>query len=384
MSITLYGGRVLTAAGLMEHTTLVISQGRIAYLGPAESAPPTEQRMDVRGRIVAPGLVDIHVHGGFGITFGNDATLADDLRQYARQITTYGVTGFLCTLAAPDTATLLRLLDRYAELLTTWDAPGARPLGLHLEGPYLSREKKGAFNVAWLHDPTVAEVQQLLDHGRGWIRQITLAPELPHARQVAALLRRSGVVVALGHTNCAYEEAAAALRGDFTHVTHTFNAQRGFHHREPGVFGAVLTSEHATAELIADTIHVHPAAMQLLVRSLGWERIVLITDAMAAAGLGDGTYELVGHQVTVHSGVAREKDGTLAGSAVTLDACVRNMRQYVGVSPGDALRMASLNPARAMGLAGEVGVLAVGRRADVIVLNDALEVETTFAAGQRA
>ncbi|RLC85246.1 MAG: N-acetylglucosamine-6-phosphate deacetylase, partial [Chloroflexi bacterium] len=256
------------------------------------------------------------------------------------------------------------------------------PLGLHLEGPYLSLEKKGAFNPAWLHPPTIEEVRSFLEAGQGWIRQVTLAPELPNAQAVAALFRQQGVVVALGHTNSDYELASAALRGNFTHVTHTFNAQRGFQHREPGALGAVLASDQVTAELIADTIHVHPAAMQVLLRCLGTDRVVLITDAMAAAGLGDGTYSLVGHHVTVKDGVAREADGTIAGSSVTLDTCVRNMNQKVGASLPDAVKMASLNPARAMGLADRYGQLAVGQDANLIVIDESVNIHLTMVQGR--
>lgn len=274
------------------------------------------------------------------------------------------------------------MITSYVKLLERGGLPGAVPLRLHLEGPYLSLEKKGAFNPAWLHPPTAAEAQSLLDAGQGWIRQVTIAPELPNAQAVAALFRQQGVVVALGHTNSDYELASAALRGNFTHVTHTFNAQRGFQHREPGALGAVLASEHVTAELIADTIHVHPAAMRVLLRCLGTDRVVLITDAMAAAGLGDGTYSLVGHTVTVKDGVAREVDGTIAGSSVTLDTCVRNMNQKVGASLPDAVKMASLNPARAMGLAERYGRLAVGWDANLIVIDEGVNVHLTMVQGR--
>ncbi len=195
------------------------------------------------------------------------------------------------------------------QILDRGSFPGAQPLGLHLEGPYLNPEQKGTFHPAWLRSPVIEEVRALLVDGRGWIRQMTLAPELPHATEVAALLRDASVTAALGHSNTDYTTASQALAGPFTHVTHTFNAQRGFHHREPGVLGAVLASDAVTAELIADTVHVHPGAMKVLLRCLGTERVVLVTDAMAAAGLGDGKYELLGHAVFVKNGAARQANG---------------------------------------------------------------------------
>jgi N-acetylglucosamine-6-phosphate deacetylase len=251
-----------------------------------------------------------------------------------------------------------------------------------LEGPYLNPEKKGTFKVAWLRQPLQAEVARLLEAGRGWVRQMTLAPELPDAHSIAAQLHEAGVVAALGHSNTDYATASEALASDFVHVTHTFNAQRGFHHREPGVLGAVLSSERVTAELIADTVHVHPGAMKVLVRCLGTERVVLITDAMAAAGLGDGTYSLVGHKVFVKEGRATEADGTIAGSTATLDACVRNMAQHVGVPAPQAIRMATYNPAMALGLQDQYGVLGSDCVADLVVLNEQLSVELTIVQGK--
>ncbi len=332
--------------------------------------------------MVAPGFIDIHTHGGDGVTFGQGDDLQGDLRTYTGWVASTGVTGFLCSVAAPDPAALQALVRSYVELFEQATFTGARPLGLHLEGPYLNPEKKGAFNEAWLRRPLIDEVRELLEAGQGWIRQMTLAPELPQATEVAGLLRSAGVVAALGHSNADYATAAAALAHDFTHVTHTFNAQRGFHHREPGVLGAVLSSDRVTAELIADTVHVHPGAMKVMVRCLGSDRVVLITDAMAAAGLGDGEYELVGEQVFVRDGVARQAGGTIAGSTATLNRCVRNMVEAVGVPLPDAVKMATLNPARVLHMDNHQGVLAPGREATLTVLDPDFNVMMTMVRGQ--
>jgi len=384
MTTTLNNARIFTPTEIIEQGTVVISDdGRIAYVGPMEEGLRASGLLyDIRGRIVAPGFVDIHVHGGHGITFGNLERLAQELRAYSLWIAGHGVTGFLCTLSSPDQESLLRMVAGYADLLTAGGMPGAVPLGLHLEGPYLSKEKPGAFNPMWLRDPSPEEATALLDAGGGWIRQMTLAPELPHAREVAALLRRAGVVASLGHTNTDYDTASSALQSDFTHVTHTCNAMRGFHHREPGALGAILASDAVTAELIADTIHVHPGAMKVLVRCLGSDRVVLITDAMAGAGLGDGQYGLVGHSVTVKDGRATLPDGTLAGSTAILDDCVRNMHQKVGVPLAEAVKMASLNPARAMGLDASVGSIAVGQEANLVVMDEKVNVHATLVKGR--
>jgi len=382
--ITLKNARIFTPTEVIERGTVVnCDDGRIAYVGPMKEGPRASGPLyDIHGRIVAPGFVDIHVHGGNGITFGNLDRLAEDLRAYSRWVASRGVTGFLCTVAAPDEKSLLQMVSEYAKTLDAGGMPGAAPLGLHLEGPYLSKAKPGAFNPAWLRDPSLEEAKALLEAGRGWIRQMTLAPELLRAEEVAALLRRAGVVAASGHTNAGYHAASAALQSDFSHVTHTCNAMRGLHHREPGALGAILASDGITAELIADGVHVHPGTMKVLVRCLGTDRVVLITDAMAGAGLGDGQYDLVGHAVTVKDGCATLPDGTIAGSTATLDDCVRNMHQKVGVPLVEAVKMASLNPARAMGLAASVGSIAVGREANLVVMNENVNVHATLVKGR--
>jgi N-acetylglucosamine-6-phosphate deacetylase len=374
---------VLTPTEVVEQGAVIVGDdGRIAYVGTAAEAPAVEgEALDLDGRRLLPGLIDIHVHGGNGVTFGIPGQVGQDLRLYSEWVAGTGVTGFLCSLDAPDAPTLVRVVE---EAVAGLDAglPGAEGLGIHLEGPFLNPAKKGAFNPAWLRQPTLAEAEGLLQAGRGWIRQMTMAPELPEAQQVAARMRAAGVVVALGHSDSDFEAASAALRGDFTHVTHTFNAQRGFTQRQPGVFGAVLASDKVTAELIADTIHVHPGAMKILLRCLGTDRVVLITDAMTAAGLSDGRYDLVGNTVVVKDGRATLLDGTIAGSTATLSECVRNVNLRVGVPLPEAVKMASLNPARAMGLSGRLGSLAVGKDASLTVVDEDMTVWLSMVKGK--
>ncbi len=383
MPYVLENAHLVTPTEEIENGAVIISEaGKIAYVGAMAERPAIDgDTIDLQGRILAPGLIDIHVHGGKGITFGNLDHLAEEIRFYSEWVTRSGVTGFLCSVAAPDLSTLLRVVEAYAKVFER-GLPGAEGLGLHLEGPYLNPERKGAFNPAWLHAPTPQEAEILLQAGRGWIRQVTLAPELPGALETAACFREAGVVVALGHSNADFQTAFQALQGDFSHVTHTYNAQRGFQHREPGVVGAVLTSDQATAELIADLVHVHPGAMRLLVRCLGRDRVVLVTDAMAAAGLADGEYELVGNPVSVKNGIATLADGTIAGSTALLNECVRNMYLESGVPLREAIQMASLNPARAMGFNDRLGSLQVGKDASLVVVDDHLQVYLTVVKGK--
>lgn len=385
MATSLFYSNVLTPTESIPSGALVIADdGKIAYAGPMEDAPQTDgQRLDLRGMFVAPGFIDIHVHGGNGITFGESGTAEEELHGYSEWVAGNGVTGFLASLAAPDAKSLVNLVRRYVRVLQK-GLPGAECLGIHLEGPFLSKEKKGAFDPRWLRTPSLEEAEAVLKAGQGWIRQITIAPELPGAGPVASRFRREGVVVAFGHTNSDYATASAALQGDWTHVTHTYNAQSGFRQREPGAFGAILGSDQVTAELIADGIHSHPAATKILVRCLGTDRVALITDAMAGAGLKDGTYQLIGQPVTVKEGKATLANGTIAGSTARLNECVRNIREWAGVSWGEAAKMASLVPARAMGLAARYGSIRAGKEASLTAFDAQGRVRMTLVRGKLA
>jgi N-acetylglucosamine-6-phosphate deacetylase len=359
------------------------TKGRIIYAGSEkEGAHLTGNRIDLKGMTAAPGLIDIHVHGGYGTAFGF-GNLSEELNNYSNWVTHFGVTGFVLSITGPDPDFILQAIRAYIPLFEK-DFVGAQPLGLHLEGPFINPQKHGAFNPAWIHLPSLKEMSAYLDAGKGWIRQVSLAPEMEGADQVADLLKNSRVCVALAHSNADFETASRALHGKYTHVTHTFNAQSPLHHRKPGVVGAVLSSEGVSAELIADGVHVHPAAMQILTRCLGTERIVLISDAMPGAGLPDGTHILLGQQVAVQNGKALLPNGTLAGSTATLDACVRNMVKLAGVPFANAVRMASYNPAGVIGVNDHIGSLVPGKKANIAVFDKNLNIKMTFINGNLA
>lgn len=381
MSITFHSGKVMTPARVYEDGALVLSdRGIVEYIGRSDERPDVQgARIDLNGKIICPGFIDIHQHGGFGVSF--ERMDPGGLRAHSKWLAEHGVVGYLRSIAAPDDKALIEMIESHAEDMEDV-FPGAKPLGLHLEGPYLSLEKKGAFSPSFLRTPDLHEAQAFYRAGGGWIKQITIAPELPEADAVAGYFAGQGVVVALGHSNLDFEGAASALRSNFTHVTHAFNAMSSFSHRAPGVTGAVLVSEGATAELIADGIHVHPVAMKLLARCLGVERVVLISDAISAAGLSDGQYELVGQNVTVKGNEARLADGTLAGSMAVLDECVRNMNRLAGIPLDQAVRMASQNPANIIEGGPGWGEIRTGITANLVVIDEQVNVYLTVVDGQ--
>ena len=381
MSIILEPTTIISPFKVIENGTIIINEdGKIVYCGSRETAPKVEgKRLNLKGKIVAPGFIDIHVHGGYGVTFGI-GDLAKELEKYSQWVVSGGVTGFLLSITGPDAESIYQLIQDYAKIFEK-GVSGATALGLHLEGPFLNPEKKGAFNPKWLRKPDPAEAKKYLELGKGWIKQITLAPELPNAKEVAAIMHKAGVTVALGHSNTDYETASEALKGDFTHITHSFNAQSGFNHRAPGVFGAVMASDLPTGEMISDGIHIHPGAMKVLLRCLGKDRISIITDAIPGAGLPDGEYNLIGQHVTVKAGKATLDDGTIAGSTVQMNQCVRNVNQLVGATLQNAIQMASINPASVIKEANNFGSLEHGKWANLVVMDEKVNIQLTMVKG---
>lgn len=384
MPVIFDNARVFTPLAAREGQTVITgAEGKIEYAGPMEGAPRVDgRRYDLRGRILAPGLIDIHRHGGIGINFGPGKNVAEELTRFANWVGCEGISGFLCSIAAPNEPALLGAVKEYVAAFKQWDS-GAEPLGLHLEGPYLNREeKRGAFNPEWLRDPSLEETKRLVAAGEGWIRQMTMDPTLPGADAVSGYLRQAGVVVAMGHTNAIYSEAMQALETHYTHVTHTFNCLRGVHHREPGAAGAVLASKGVSAELISDTYHVHPGAMKVLIRCLGVDRVILITDAIAGSGMPDGEFDLLGLPAIVKDGEAKLKDGTIAGCTTSFNRCLEIVMEQVEVPLLQAVQMATLNPAHAMGFAHRLGSIAPGKDASLVVIDEDVHVFLTMVKGE--
>ncbi|CQD19489.1 N-acetylglucosamine-6-phosphate deacetylase [Mycobacterium europaeum] len=347
--------------------------GRILACG--AGAPPRPADADFRDGTVVPGFVDMHVHGGGGASYTDGPTDSGGIAGAADFHLRHGTT---TTLASLVTASPAELLARVRALAEATDH--GTVVGIHLEGPWLSRARCGAHDPAQLRDPDPAEIDAVLDAGAGAIRMVTLAPELPGAEAAIQRLVDAGVVVAVGHTDAGYEQTERAIALGATVGTHLFNAMPPLHHRDPGPALALLRHPGVTVELIADGVHVHPAVVQAVIEAAGPHRVAVITDATAAAGRGDGTFRLGAVTVDVVSGVARVRGtSTIAGSTATMDQIFRTVHAGAGLAV--AAQTTSATPARALGLE-RVGSLRAGYQANLVVLDGDLRVAAVMTAGR--
>ncbi|GGK77471.1 N-acetylglucosamine-6-phosphate deacetylase [Sphaerisporangium melleum] len=372
MSITLADARVVTPAGVHDGW-ITIEDGRITHVGRGQA--PRGDGHGLGGRYVVPGFVDIHTHGGAGGSFPSGDQ--EEARRVAGFHAAHGTTTIVASLVTAAPPDLARATAALAELCD--DGVLA---GIHFEGPYIARSRCGAHDPALLRDPSPRELAELLKAGHGHVRMVTIAPELPGGLDTVRAAVSEGVIAALGHSDASYEQAIAGIEAGCTVATHLFNALPSLHHREPGPVAALLEDERVTVELINDGLHVHPAMLRLAARAAGTGRAVLITDAMAAAGMGDGAYRLGSMEVEVSGGAARlVEGGAIAGSTLTMDLAFRRTVQEVGLTVAEAAVLASLTPARVLGVDDRVGSIAVGKDADLVVLDDDLTVHRVMRHG---
>src|ERR1700691_2312286 len=387
--IVLCAHRLYTPLQEVQHSLVFIEDGIISAVSSRaqqeipKNATVVDLTRDFAGAILAPGFVDIHMHGGAGLDVMRASP--SELPHLDKFLTTLGVTGYFPTTVAAPLDQTCAALARLADAIETAAVSNAatvqgRPLGIHLEGPFLSHKRRGVHPPEYLVEPTLAIFERLWQAARGQVRMMTIAPELPGALEVITEAARRNVCVSIGHSDAAIEVTREGIRAGARHATHTFNAMRPLDHREPGILGEVLTDGNLSADIIADGIHVAPEIIQLFLQAKGIDRSVLITDATAAAGMPDGKYRLGPIEVDVKDGKCT-MDGKLAGSVLTMDRAVRNVTQFAGWSLQDAVRAATLNPARAAGLA-QSGILAPGAEANVVVLNPSGEVQQTFVRGR--
>jgi len=381
--IALTARRLYTPLRSLDRPLVLVEDGRIAEIRSHEAreVPARARLIDYADAILAPGFVDIHIHGGAG----HDVMEADPAALPAVEslIARHGVTAYLPTTVSAPLDHILAALDRLAAAVEQGSEDQrnrrARPLGIHLEGPFISHARCGVHPPEYLLAPSRGLFERFWQAARGQIKMMTIAPELDGATEVIAEAARRGVCVSLGHSDADTKWARAGVAAGARHATHAFNAMRPLDHRELGIVGEMLTNAQLTADIIADGIHVHPLLVGLFLKAKGAEGAVLITDATAATGMPDGRYRLGSFEVEVKDGRC-EVEGKLAGSMLSMDRAVRNVMQFADWGLQAALRLATLNPARVAGLQGR-GEIEPGCAADLVVLTADGQVKATIIGG---
>lgn len=377
MRTLVFGGRVLTPAVQLPDHAVVIENGRIAALTAGKPAGQFDRVVDASGLWVVPGFIDVHVHGGDGFDSmdASPAALVGMARFFAR----HGVTAYYVTTTSAPAESILAAIQTV--MTTPQPVDGAQHLGVHIEGPYLNPAYCGAQQVADMRDADPEEYDNWLESGV--VRLVTVAPERPGVLDFMKNAAKDGVEFAVGHSGASYEQMLEAANHGLRQATHTYNGMQGLHHREPGTLGAVMIDDRIYGQLICDGIHVHPAMVQLLIRAKGTARTILITDSIRAAGLPDGQYDIGdGQLATVQDGVVRIPSGSLAGSTLTMDMALRNVLDFTGMSLQEVLPMATSVPAEAMHLAGKKGTIRAGADADLVLLDQSLQVRATLVGGE--
>jgi N-acetylglucosamine-6-phosphate deacetylase len=377
---------------------ILIEGGIIAAVGegpaPAESVPPNTERIDCGYLYCSPGFIDLHNHGRLG---ADAMSGSEALATIAEGQLDHGVTGFLAgtsTIAWDKALSSIRAVAAYCTEGPAANAPGekaakpggkarSRCLGIYSEGNFFSMEKRGAHNPKYLRNPSPQDMDDLVEAGGGQLRIAALSPELPGGLDAISKLKKAGIVVSAAHSDATLTEALAGINRGITQSTHTFIGMRALNHQEPGIVGAVLQDDRVFCELIADGIHIHPLILSLVYRIKGADRIVLISDSVALNGLEDGSYEADGLRAVVKDGIIRLEDGRLAGSSLSLDRAVYNMHTLADVPLWEAVRMASLNPARILGIEEHKGSIEVGKDADLALFDDECKVREVFLEGRR-
>ena len=370
---------------LIERPAMLVEDGILHSIATREAAslPAHDVHDDYADATLTPSFFDIHIHGAVGRDVMDGTPEA--LSAIGRFLATRGVGAYLpTTVTAPKDATL-RALAGIAKYIGGKhdELPGAQPLGIHLEGPFISHAKRGVHPPDLIQPPSIPLFDSFWEAAEGKIRLITIAPEIAGAVDLIEHVTKLGVRVSLGHSNANTEEAKRGLQAGAVSATHTFNAMRVLDHRDPGILGTVLDTDALYAELICDGIHVHPALVRLFWKAKGRDRAILVTDGMSATGMPEGEYLLGGMNVTVKDGRCMH-DGVLAGSVLTLDRAVRNFRVFTSASLGDTLRLVTANPAALTGFAVDDGTLAVGRPANITVLTNSGEVAAIYLRGRKA
>lgn len=385
-AILLKGMQIYAEDQKIEAGYIQLQDHKIIGVGPITNLPETEgfKVIEVSSSFKAiPGLIDIHIHGVNGADV-MDAT-AEALETMSAALPKEGTTSFLATTMTQSQAAIEHALINSGNYIEKQQSSGkAEILGIHLEGPYVNKAKAGAQPVEFIVDSSIEQFKKWNNLAKQSIKIVTLAPEQPGGMEMVKYLNENGIIASIGHSDATYEEVTQAIEAGAKHVTHLFNQMRGLHHREPGVVGAALLRDELTAEIIADGVHVRPEMVKLAFQQKGKKELILITDAMRAKCLKNGVYDLGGQAVTVEDGKAVLHDGTLAGSILKLGHAMKNMMDFTRCTLEDTIQMASVNPAKQLNVFDRKGTITIGKDADIVILDEQLEVAMTFCRGELA
>jgi N-acetylglucosamine-6-phosphate deacetylase len=370
--------RLFDQADSRQTTSVLIEDGIIGRVGQIDSAARCDNILDAKGRTIAPGFIDVHIQGAGGADI-LDAT-PEALKTISQTCARFGATSFLATTVfTPDQEN--KHLAVAADYVGR-DLAGANLLGIHLEGPFISPQKKGMILPECISAPSLQLLEKIQNLANGRLKMMTIAPELPGSIPIIERLVSSGVVASFGHSNATYEQTLAGFDAGISHVTHLFNAMPPLHHRSPGPLIAIFQAESVTAQLICDGVHIHPSVLKLAFRLLGPQRVIPITDGMRAIGLPDGKYFYNGIEYEARDGTARYKDGTLIGTALGLSQLLQRLITFTGCPPDVAIKTVTENPARLLGIEKRKGFIAPGKDADLILLDRDYSVKTTIVGGK--
>jgi N-acetylglucosamine-6-phosphate deacetylase len=381
--VLLRGNFIDEQGDLVKNGYVLIHNEKIEYAGDRH---PLQKEEDVKtwelpaGFVMIPGMIDVHIHGAAGADVMDGST--DALRTIASALPAEGTTSFLATTMTDKAVHIEKALEQTASYIKRQKRGAAEIIGIHLEGPFLSRKRTGAQPIEFIQYPSVERFEKWQGLAESQIRLVTLAPEEDSEKELTAHLAATNVIASIGHSDANYGEVKKGIAAGISHVTHLFNAMKGMHHRDPGVAGAALLEKELMVEVIPDGIHVCPEMMKLAYELTGSSRTILITDSMRAKGLVEGCYKLAGQQVTVKNKRAVLHDGTLAGSILRMNDGIKNMRQFTGCSLADIVKMTSVNAAKELKLFHRKGSLSAGKDADITVLSDEYDVYMTFCRGK--
>ena len=380
-TLLLRGARVLSGGEDLGRAGVLISGGRIVAVG-AEAVKKARGsgcgRLSLDGFTLTPGFVDLHTHGAAGVDFV-EASTGEFERSMAHYLS-HGVTSLLVSLYPTSWAKSLKVLKRISGFIRQGHGLGVA-FGIHLEGPFVSPARPGALPRNYFRSPSLKEARQLLAAGDGLVRTMTLAPELKGGKGLIRFCRKNGVVPAFGHSNADYEGTRGAISSGVRYATHLFNAMNGLHHRSPGAVTALLEDPRVSVEVISDGHHVQAPALKLINRLKNEDRVILVSDSIQACGLDDGRYRFAGAGVLLRDGVVRQKNGTLAGSALTLERALEVQVKEAGEPLEKAVRYCTENPARAAGVSRRLGSISPGKRADLVLLDAKFRVKATWLRG---